>query len=224
MLKSNLSAADVDALRYWRFQPPDPRVQVRLAALYWRSQGMAHGDILRRCGLSKASFHGSLTVYIAGGIEPLKPIDHDRPQRELARSRPLRDAYVRAPPPATVAEAAAQLQERTGSARKPTPVRQLLTARGMTPRHVGMLPANADVDAPEACKNLSGAPASGGPGGPTRGLGQGGRALGVCPLFGEPLVRSTLVWQGALRAATVACPGGFACHPPRALHRRASDL
>ena len=72
MIKINFSAADVDALRYWRFQHPDPRVQVRLEALYLRSQGMANRDILRLCGLSKASFHRYLNVYIAGGIEPLK--------------------------------------------------------------------------------------------------------------------------------------------------------
>jgi transposase len=152
MIKINVSAADVDALRYWRFQHPDPRVQVRMEALYLRSQGMANRDILRLCGISKASFHRYLNVYIAGGIEQLKQIDHYRPQRELARSRPMLEAYFREHPPATVAEAAAQIQERTGIARKPTQVRQFLKALGMKPRKVGMIPAKADVDAQEAFK------------------------------------------------------------------------
>jgi transposase len=160
MLKITFRAVDLDALRYWRVQHPDPRVQVRMEALYLRSQGLAHGDILRLCGMSKASFHRDLHAYIAGGIEPLKQIDHYRPQSELARYRPTLEAYVREHPPATVAEAAAQIQERTGIARKPTQVRQFLQALGMKPRKVGMLPAKADVDAQEAFKKTVWSPGS----------------------------------------------------------------
>lgn len=84
MITINLSAADIEALRYWRFQPPDPRVQVRLEALYLRSQRMANEDIVRLCGISKASFHRDLKAYVTGGLEQLKPIDHDRPPSQLA--------------------------------------------------------------------------------------------------------------------------------------------
>ena len=152
MIKITFSAADVEALRYWRFQHPDPRVQVRLEALYLRSQRMANRDILRLCGMSKASFHRDLKAYVTGGIEQLKQIDHYRPQSELAPDCPTLEAYFREHPPATVAEAAAKIAERTGMARKPTQVRQFLKALGMKPRKVGMIPAKADVDAQEAVK------------------------------------------------------------------------
>lgn len=152
MIQINFSATDVDALRYWRFQHPDPRVQVRLEALYLRSQRVANRDILRLCGISKASFHRYLNAYVTGGIEQLKQIDHYRPQSALAPYRPTLEAYFRAHPPATVAEAAAQIQEQTGVARKPTQVRQFLKALGMQPRKVGMIPAKADVEAQEAFK------------------------------------------------------------------------
>jgi transposase len=152
MIQINVSATDVEALRYWRFQPPDPRVQVRMAALYLRSQRVANRDILRLCGISKASFHRYLNAYVTGGIEQLKQIDHYRPQSALAPYRPPLEAYFRAHPPATVAEAAAQIQAQTGIARKPTQVRQFLKALGMKPRTVGMIPAKADVEAQEACK------------------------------------------------------------------------
>jgi transposase len=152
MIKINFSAADVEALRYWRFQHPDPRVQVRMEALYLRSQRMANRDILRLCGISKASFHRYLNAYVTGGIEQLKQIDHYRPQSALAQYRPMLEAYFREHPPATVAAAVAQIQERTGIARKPTQVRQFLKALGMKPRKVGMIPAKADVDAQEAFK------------------------------------------------------------------------
>src|SRR6266850_8275579 len=75
MITINLSAADIEALRYRRFQPPDLRVQVRLEALYLRSQRMANEDIVRLCGISKASFHRDLKAYVTGGLEPLKQID-----------------------------------------------------------------------------------------------------------------------------------------------------
>ena len=76
MLKIPFSEEDIEALRYWRFQHPDPRVQVRLEALYLRSQGVANGEILRLCGISKASFHRYLVAYTTGGIEELKRIEH----------------------------------------------------------------------------------------------------------------------------------------------------
>src|SRR5882724_3076249 len=126
MIPINLSAADIEALRYGRFQPPDPRVQVRMEALYVRSQRMAHEDMLRLGGMSQASFHRDLKAYVTGGLEPLKPIDPDRPQRALTPYRSTREAYVRAHPPATVGEAAAKITALTGMARRPPPVRQCL--------------------------------------------------------------------------------------------------
>ena len=45
MIKSGCSEEDVTALRYWRFQHPDPRVHVRMEALYLRSQGVTNGEI-----------------------------------------------------------------------------------------------------------------------------------------------------------------------------------
>jgi hypothetical protein len=49
--------------------------------------------------------------------------------------------------------AAAKMADLTGIVRQPTQVRQFLNALGMKPRNVGMIPANADVEAQEACKN-----------------------------------------------------------------------
>jgi transposase len=150
MLKIHFSEADIEALRYWRFHHPDPRIQVRMEALYLRSQGVATGSILRLCGMSKASFHRHLNAYVAGGIEQLKRLEHYRPRSELAPHRTTLEAYFREHPPATVAEAAAKIAELTGIVRSPTQVRQFLQALGMQPRKVGMIPAKAAVEAQEA--------------------------------------------------------------------------
>jgi transposase len=152
MIKVPFREADIKALRYWRFHHPDPRVQVRLEALYLRSQGVATGVILRLCGLSKASFHRHLQAYGRGGIEQLKHIAHYRPHSELAAHAPTLKASFAQHPPATVAEAAARIEALTGIVRKPTQVRQFLRSLGLKPLKVGMIPAKADVAAQETFK------------------------------------------------------------------------
>ena len=152
MLKIPFSEEDIEGLRYGRFQYPDPRVQVRLEALYLRSQGVAKCEILRLCGISKASFHRYLVAYATGGIEELKRIAHYRPQSALHPHRSTLEAAFQQHPPATVAEAAARIEALTGIARKPTQVRQFLRALGMKPLKVGMIPAKADGAVQETFK------------------------------------------------------------------------
>ena len=152
MLKISFGEPDLEALRYWRFQHPDPRVQVRMEALYLRSQKVANGEILRLCGISKASFHRYLKAYVTGGIEPLQHFEPRRPRSALHHDRTTIEAEFQQRPPATVAEAAARIEALTGMVRKPTQVRQFLKALGMKPRKVGMIPAQANVDAQEAFK------------------------------------------------------------------------
>jgi transposase len=111
-----------------------------------------HRDILRLCGISKASFHRYLTAYVTGGMEQLKH-RAPRPLRSaLHRQRQPIEADCQQRPPATVAEAAARIEALTGMARKPTQVRQFLKALGLPPRTVGMIPAKADVEAQETYK------------------------------------------------------------------------
>ena len=152
MIKITFSEADIAALQYWRFQHPDPRIQVRMEALYLRSQRVPTREIPRLCGISKASFHRYLTAYVTGGIEQLKYLEPRRPRSALHHHRATIEAEFRQCPPATVAESAARIAALTGIAGKPTQVRQLMQVLGMQPRKVGMLPAKADVAVQEAFK------------------------------------------------------------------------
>lgn len=158
MFNITFSETDIKALQYWRFQHPDPRVQVRMEALYLRSQGVPTRDIPRLCGISKSSFHRYLNAYVTGGIEQLKHLEPRRPRSALHHHRPTIEAEFRQRPPTTVAEAAARIEALTGIARKPTQVRQFLKTLGMKPRKVGMIPAKADVDAQEAFKKKAWSP------------------------------------------------------------------
>jgi transposase len=152
MIQITVSEADIAALRYWRVQHPDPRIQGRMEALYLRSQRVPTRDIPRRCGIAKASFHRYVKAYATGGLEQLPYLEPRQPRSALPQHRATIDAEFRQRPPATVAEAAARIAALTGMARKPTQVRQFLKALGMQPRNVGMLPAKADIEAQETCK------------------------------------------------------------------------
>jgi transposase len=102
--------------------------------------------------MSKASFHRYLHAYGTGGIEQLKHREPRRPRRALHPHWATIEAEFRQHPPATVAEVAARIEALTGIPRKPTQVRQFLNRLGMRPRQGGVLPAKADVAAPEAFK------------------------------------------------------------------------
>jgi transposase len=160
MLKISFGEADIEARRYGRFQPPDPRVHVRMEAVYLRRQTVANGDILRLCGLSKARCHRDLHAYVTGGLEQLKPFAPRRPRSALHHHRTTLEAAFQQRPPATVAAAAARIEALTGMVRRPPPVRQFWKALGRQPRQVGMIPAKADVAAQEAVKHTVWSPGS----------------------------------------------------------------
>jgi hypothetical protein len=120
MLKSTFQEADIEALRYWRCHHPELRVQVRMEALYLRSQGVANRDIPRLCGISNASFHRYLHAYVIGGIEQLKYLEPRRPRSPLHSYRATIETEFRQRPPATMAEAAARSEALRGITRQPT--------------------------------------------------------------------------------------------------------
>src|SRR5262245_11151823 len=97
------------------------------------------------------------TVWTWAAVEQLKRLEHDRPQSARANHRTTLAAYFPQHPPVTVTDAAAKIAEVTGMVRKATQVRQFLRALGMQPMQVDMLPAKADVEAPEAFKKRPGA-------------------------------------------------------------------
>lgn len=224
MIKITFSEADIEALQYWRFHHPDPRIQVRMEALYLRSQRVPTRDIPRLCGISKASFHRYLKAYATGGIEPLPHLEPRQPRRALHPHRATIEAEFRQRPPTTLAEAAARIEALTGIARKPTQVRQFLKALGMKPMKVGMLPAQADIEAQEAFKKKSGAPLSRGQGRATSRLVHGCRPFRVCALLGDCLVLQPALCQSPFGTPTVERPRSLERHHPRVVHGRESDL
>ena len=160
MLRLEFSEADRQALNYERYHHPHPRVQQRMEALWLKSQGVAHHQIARLCGLSGNTVRAYLKQYQAGGVEALKHLPFHRPQGALKAHRDSIEAHLRKHPPQTIKEAVAVLEALTGLRRSPTQVRVFLKQLGLKCLKVGMLPAKADPEVQEAYQKKVGAPLS----------------------------------------------------------------
>jgi transposase len=152
MLKLAWSTEAVEALRYWRLHHPHPLVQRKMEVVLLRSQGVSNEQIQHICGISKATLYRYLHEDREGGVERLKALHFTRQESALGHQRTTLEAHFRAPPPATVAAAAAQIEALTGIKRGPTQTRQFLRKLGMQPRKLGQMPAKADPEAQEAFK------------------------------------------------------------------------
>jgi transposase len=87
--------------------------------------------------------------YQDGGVARLKVLTFYRPQSELKQHQATLEAYFRAEPPKTLAQATAKIAELTGIHRSREQVRHFLKSMGMSCRRVGVLPAKADAEAQE---------------------------------------------------------------------------
>ncbi|MCA1604368.1 MAG: IS630 family transposase [Acidobacteria bacterium] len=145
MIKLEFTTAEREALQYWRFHHPHPRVQLKMEALYLKSQGLAPEEISRLCSISTPTFYRYLHQYRVGGLAKLKEVHLHPRHNGLADHRASLEASFRQHPVASVAEAATRIEELTGLQRGPTQVRQFLKSLGMKPRKVGQIPAKADV-------------------------------------------------------------------------------
>ena len=131
MIRIEFTEEEIDKLRYERFHHPHPRVQRKMDALLWKSQGIPHRQICAILGISENTLRSYLRAYQEGGVEKLKELNFPCPRSELVRHAGTIEAYFREHPPATVKEAAATIERLTGIRRSPTQVRQFLKSLGM---------------------------------------------------------------------------------------------
>jgi len=145
MLKITFNEADVQALQQQRFAHPEAVVRVKMEALYLKSQGVAHQDIARWCGISTNTLRRYFRQYLAGGLEQLQAKTRSCPHSALEAHRVQLQAAFQQHPPRSIAEAAARIAALTGIRRQPTQVRAFLQALGFKRLKVGSLPAKADA-------------------------------------------------------------------------------
>lgn len=137
---------DQATLNHERYYYPDPLVQRRMETLWLKSHGLAHSQIAELAGVCENTMRDYFALYQAGGIEALKQTNRYRPQSELAGYAETLEAHFREHPVATVKEAQAVIEDKTGVKRSETQTRQFLKRLGMSYRKVGMLPAKADPE------------------------------------------------------------------------------
>ena len=145
MISIDFTPQDVDSLHFERFHHPHPRVQLRMEAVYLKSQGLPHHDICRLARISENTLRTYLRQYQEGGVERLKQTDWDGPTSELSDHRQAIEEHFRNNPPRSTAQAAAAIERITGVRRGLTQVRKFLKGIGLKFRKLGMIPAKADA-------------------------------------------------------------------------------
>src|SRR5919199_4600463 len=146
MIHIDFSPEQIDTLHHERFHHPHPRVQLKMEAVYLKSQGLPHHVICRLARISENTLRSYLRQFQEGGIERLKRIDWEGTESELDEHRETLEDHFRNHPPRSTAEAAAEIERITGIRRGPTQVRKFLKGLGLKYRKLGMIPAKADAD------------------------------------------------------------------------------
>jgi transposase len=145
MIHIEFTPKQIDALHHERFHHPHPRVQLKMEAVYLKSQGLPHHDICQLARISENTLRSYLRQYQEGGIEQLKRTDWDGPTTELSDHRQAIEEHFRNNPPRSTDQAAADIERLTGIRRGPTQVRKFLKRLGLKFRKLGMIPAKADA-------------------------------------------------------------------------------
>jgi transposase len=146
MIHIDFTPEQIDALHHQRFHHPHHRVQLKMEAVYLKSQGLPHQEICRLTRISENTLRAYLRQHQEGGIERLQRTDWAGTTRDLDDHRRSLEDYFRENPPRSTAEAAAAIERLTGIRRGPTQVRRFLTGMGLKFRKLGMIPAKADAD------------------------------------------------------------------------------
>ena len=149
MITIEFTEDEKQKLMYERFHHPHPRVQIKMEALWLKSQGMEHQAITQLVGISANTLRSYLREYEDGGIEKLKEIRFHRPSSKLKDHAASIEAHFRKHPPVSINAAIGDIEALTGIRRSPTQVRLFLKRLGMKCLKVGVFPAKADPDVQE---------------------------------------------------------------------------
>ncbi len=143
MIVLEFSPEIIDELHYNRFYHPHPRVQLKMEAIYLRSQGKSPAEVCLLCRVSKWTLINYSKVFRDGGIEALKLFNCKGKKSELDEYTSTIKAEFESNPPRTAAEAARRIEDLTGVKRKLTQIKAFLRRNGFKRRKLGPIPAKA---------------------------------------------------------------------------------
>ena len=126
---------------------PHPVVRRRALILILKSQEIAHHKIAKIADVCENTVRHWLEAYQQGGLERLTEINFYQPQSRLQPfEMEVRD-YFEKTPPATLAQACADIEKRTSVSIKNTQMRAYIKSLGVRHRKVSSIPAKANIEA-----------------------------------------------------------------------------
>src|SRR3954463_15086677 len=128
-------------LAHDRYHHPDPRVQRKMEVLWLKSHELNHDDIATYADVSRRTVQRYLDEYLEGGLPRLRRCQGHHPQGALVEHEASLEEYFQEPPPRSVKQARAIIEQRTGVRRGLSQVRHFLKDRlGLRWRQVGAIP------------------------------------------------------------------------------------
>ena len=152
MVKIEFTEEDIEQLRHEKNNHPHPRVRLKMEALLLKSGGLEHGKICGILDISPNTLTSYLLDYKEGGIECLKEVRFYRPKSDMAEYSEQIAAHFKEHPPASLKEAASEIEKICGIQRSQSQVRTFLLKPGMSRTKVGSVPAKANPEEQEEFK------------------------------------------------------------------------
>ena len=197
-----------ESLNDERYHPPLLLVQRRMEALWLRSPGLPHSQIVQLVGITENTLRDYFQLYQDGGVKRLKVGDMQGPESALQGHYASLQAYFRAHPPATIKEAQGKIEVLTGIKHSDTQVREFLKK---TPSPLPSCRHASDQSQPRPISALSnarvGTAFSPGPRGAAGRVLCRCRALCVSPLPGLSLVANADLLAATCGPSTLQRPG-----------------
>jgi transposase len=144
MLTITFSPDALRALEYERLHHPHPRVQQKMWTVWLKACDVPHQQICRLMSITENTIRAYLKEFADGGVDGLKRVMFEGTKSKLDTCRGTLESYFREHPPASAAEARAEIARLTGIERSPTQVREFMNRLGMKFRKVAAVPAKVN--------------------------------------------------------------------------------
>src|SRR5262249_60134158 len=131
---------DLSAIAFERYHHPEPFMQRKLEVLWLKSQGLAHHDVARLAGVSRASVQRYLREFLTGGLDAIPPYPWKGQRSALDGHRASLDEHFPQHPPRSVTNAQHAIEQRTGNRRGATQVPLFLRRLRLHPRPMAPVP------------------------------------------------------------------------------------
>ena len=153
MYNCNFSDVDKQIIGQARLYDSDPIVRKRMNILWLKSLDYPHHEIAKISGACLTTVTKTIRKYMQDGLDNVKRRDPYRPESQLEDYRDIIIGHFAKHPPASLGQAASEVEKLTGIKLGQGAVRNFLISNGIYRRKVGMVPGKADPDEQESFIN-----------------------------------------------------------------------